>query len=329
MKWLVLLLLIAGAAPASERLEFDGKWRLDTTGVGSYAISFSVPPLAGKSVRLVLDPAFDGADVRLNGQVFSVHDALETDIADRLRHDQLNLLHVSLQTARPGLIPSAHLLIGPRVFISNRRVLVTPASNGAQIAVSIWITNVTENTVVTDIDCNASPGGGGSTTGVTVSPGTTRSVELRWTITPDKVRLWDQGDPHLYQLMTSIAAVSDSGDLQYHDSDVVTFGIRRVESRRGSFFLNGNAVQSKGSKLSWVASDRVAAGLLAATDADGGAVIESSTGDRTMLRTMIERDWNHPSILGWRIRTEADVAFVRALDSSRPVLVFDLAPKDR
>ena len=327
MKRLVLSLLLSAAASASERLELDGKWRLDAAGIGSYAISFSVPPLSGKSARLVLDPAFDRSDVHLNGQAFSVYDALESDIADRLRRDQPNLLDISLKTPHTKLVAGAHLLIGPRVFISNQKIVATPASSGAQVVALVWITNVTENTVVTDVDCKASPEGGGSTTGLTVPPGTTRSVELHWNIAPDKVRLWDQDHPHLYQLATSIDAVSDSGDLQYNYLDSVSFGVRRIESRGGSLYLNGLPAKTEGSKLTWVDSDQIAAGSIHAADTEGRTVIENSTGDRALLRQMIERDWNHPSVVGWSIQDENDIAFVKALDPSRPVLVFDVSRK--
>jgi hypothetical protein len=326
VKHIAFLLLFSALASASDRVELAGEWQFHAAA-GIYRIGFASPTLEGKSARLILDAAFDGAAVRLNGEDFSPSDALQNDIADRLHRDRPNQLQVHFESLRTSRVPGAHLLIGPRVFISNQRVIATPDAHGAEIVASIWITNVTENTVVVEIDCKASPDGGGSTTGLTVSPGTTRPADLHWTIPEKATRLWDQERPNLYRLTTSLAAVSDGGDLQYHDSGEAIFGIRKIVSRGGTFLLNEKTAETSSPKLKWIGSEEGTAEFLASSDAGGLAIIVHSTGDRSMLRTIIERDRNHPSILAWSIRNEADLEFVKALDPSRPVLVFDVVPK--
>ena len=181
---------------------------------------------------------------------------------------------------------------------------------GAAVTASVWITNASENTTIVEIESKATPDGGGSTTGLTVSPGTTVAAELRWRIPSQTARLWDQQHPNLYKLSTSLTAVSDSGDTHYRDSDEVVFGIRRIEARPNS-----------DAKLTRIVAGEVTPEWLASADTSGLTLIEECAGDRSVLRKMIQRDWNHPSILGWSIHNRTDADFVKALDGSRPVRI--------
>ena len=347
----IAVVVFVGAAFASERYPLQGQWRftesrsdsgswfdpkLDDSNwllvtesalkrVGGpvwYRFAFSAPSVTDRSVRLILDPAFDDASVWLNGRELwnrdHGDDVLETDIAELLRRDQRNVLAVYLEGARAKIHPSAHLLIGPRVFISNQKVVAVPGTKdtGAAVTALVWISNASENTAIVEIETKAAPDGGGSTSGLTVSPGTTTAAELHWSIAAQNVRLWDQQHPSLYRLSTSLTAVSDSGDTHYRDSDETAFGIRKIESRDGGILLNGNLLQASVTR----AADGTPESL-ASADANGRILIEESVGGRPALRKVIQRDWNHPCIVGWSIHSAADTEFVKALDSSRVVRV--------
>ena len=353
----LMVFLFSAIGFGSERSELLGSWRVKT-GAGDstwsdpglddsnwdlagsakalppgsagnavwYRISFAVPALAGKSVRLILDPVFDGARAWLNGHEFwgvdRGSDALEFDVVGLLRSGPPNVLAVCLGRSK-SVHPGAHLLIGPRVFISNQRLTAIPndKGNGAEVTASVWVTNSSENTVIADIETAAAPDGGGAATGLTVSPGTTLSAELHWTIAPKSVRLWDQEHPNLYKLSTSLEAVSDSGDLHYRDLDETSFGIRKIDSHGGDILLNGKADQS----FAHVVADEASPGFLTSADTKGLALIEDSDGGRSILRSMVTRDWNHPSVIAWGIHDQADADFVRALDGSRVIRI--LPPK--
>ena len=362
-KRFIAFVLLAGTALASERSEVHGQWRVkagqsdsvswfdpnlddsnwDPIGPPSdgrsqiahvqdsahgpvwYRISFPVPALPGKSARLILDRAFDGARAWLNGQEFwgpaRGNDMFETDVAELLRHDRPNVLAVCLEGAKANVHPNAYLWIGPEVFVSNQKVTAVPnmTFGRAEVTATVWITNATQNTVTAGIESTASRDAGGSTAGLTVSPGTTVAAELHWTIPPTSVHLWDAEHSNLYQLSTSLTAVSDSGDSKYQDSEEVTFGIRRIESRDGGLFLNGKALQSSGAKFVHIVAADTPLEFLASADASGLMLIESSSGNRSILRDMVTRDWNHPSIVGWSIDEKSDADFVRGLDNSRVV----------
>lgn len=357
VRWTVVFVFVA-AAFASERYELPGQWRwtesrsdsgswfdpkLDDSnwntvaksapdriaGPAWYRLAFSAPPMTEHSARLILDRGFDDATVWLNGRELWNRerggDAFETDIAELLRNSQRNVLAVYLERAPAKIHPRAHLLIGPRVFISNQRVLAFPGLNntGARLTASVWITNASENTAIVEIEARAAPDGGGSTTGLTVSPGTTAAAELHWSIAAWNVHLWDRQHPALYRLSTSLTAVSDSGDTHYRDSDEVAFGIRRIESREGQILVNGNPLPT-----SWLKAGETTPESLAAADASGLTLIEESHNGRPALRKMIQRDWNHPSIVGWSIQDGTDGDFVKALDNSRVVLT-DAAAHDK
>src|SRR5690242_16217406 len=182
VRWIVVFVFVA-AAFASERYELQGQWRwtesrsdsgswfdpkLDDSnwntvtksapdriaGPAWYRLAFSAPSMTEHSARLILDPVFDDATVWLNGRELWNRerggDAFETDIAELLRNNQRNVLAVYLERAPARIHPRAHLLIGPRVFISNQRVLAVPGlkNTGAQLTASVWITNASENTAI-------------------------------------------------------------------------------------------------------------------------------------------------------------------------------------
>ena len=209
------------------------------------------------------------------------------------------------------------------MFISNQKVTAVPdmTSGRAEVTVSVWITNATQNTITADIESTASREASGSTAGLNVSPGTTLPAELHWIIQPKSVHLWDLEHPNLYKLSTSLTAVSDSGDSKYQDSQELTFGIRRIEARDGGLFLNGREVQTSGANFVHIAGADAQPEFLASADANGLVLIEHSSGNRSILRNMVTRDWNHPSIVGWSIDENADADFIRGLDSSRAVRI--------
>jgi beta-galactosidase len=263
------------------RLDSEQTWRTVTVphtwqaeppnanyrGVAWYRREFDAPPAwADSAVRAEFEAVFHTATVSLNGMEVGRHvgkgyTAFQIDLNRDLRLGARNTLLVRVDNAfNESMLPRgrssdwAHdggiyrpvsIYVTPRVFLEGLVVDSMPdlASGKAVVHVSAIVRNTNtkpwQGSVAVTIAEEATGLRRATTTGeVRLNPSERKEVPLP-AATVDQTQLWHFDHPHLY-----IAAAR----LSNGHSETTTFGIRKIETRDGAFFLNGERVRLMGAE---------------------------------------------------------------------------------
>lgn len=222
-----------------------------------------------QTVRIEFEGVFHSASVWLNGSEVGKHlrkgyTAFDLGLTGFLHPGTDNLLvvmvnsdfdshmlprgHSSDWTHDGGIYRPVSLLITPRVYIERVDVDAFPelANGSANIDISVVIRNSTDREFKGSISVQAIEEDTGSSalqennvTTVSIAPGArfTRSLP---TLKIEKPKLWHFDAPNLYSLWVGL-----NGAVAAHQF-TTTFGIRSIEVKDGSFWLNGERVRLMG-----------------------------------------------------------------------------------
>ena len=255
----------------ADKSVFDGTW--------TYSKTFSAHPEKGRHSELVFDGLNYYADIYLNGKQIASSDTTfgpfirrAYDVTDLLK--KRNKLEVKLRRAQPGDLNIGFVDWNPRPLdesmgivrpvtlkttgaVSIEDVYVIPDLDtdtfaSADLTVRVTLRNKEASAVDAVVNL-ALDGCGTADVPVTLGPGETREVTLTPSELPllrvDKPRVWwtyDLGTPELYSLGVGVSEDGESSDAR-----ILTFGIRKIESRLTDegyrqFTLNGKDVLLKG-----------------------------------------------------------------------------------
>ena len=222
-----------------------------------------------RSVRIEFEAVFHSASVWVNGSEAGKHlrkgyTAFDLDITRFLHPGPDNLLvvmvnsdfdsgmlprgHSSDWTHDGGIYRPVHLLITPRVHIERVDVDAVPdlGKGTASLGISVVIRNTTGQEfkgelAVQAIDENTGLPALQESNAATVSLASGQSITrpLR-TLKIANPKLWHFDAPNLY----SLAVVLNGAELSHQFT--TTFGIRSIEVKDGSFWLNGERVRIMG-----------------------------------------------------------------------------------
>ncbi len=256
-----------------------------------------------------------------------------------------------------GIVRDVWLVVTPPVYIVRQKIEATPeevrirawvrnaSDRDAPVNVSAEIWRETEKLAMAPSPATA-----------TVKAGATAAVDLRYALRPEQVSVWGLDTPVLYKAQTRIAGgASDTAtfgirtftvkgtELLLNGKPVRLAGANRIPSHAEwgqNDPLEGAAQDMKLMKeaglvmarmshyplsravLEW--GDRhgmlfVEEGGNAGLDAEQLASPEMQRKFRDVQREMIERDWNHPSVVAWSVgnefgsETPAGVKWVREM----------------
>ncbi len=259
------------------RLDDDSAWRAvevphtwqtepataEYMGAAWYKRTFDVPvQWRGGVVRVEFEAVFHSAVVTVNGREAGSHarkgyTAFTLDISHLLRYGAANEILVRVDnsfddamlprgrssdwTHDGGIYRPVQLLVTPPVYIERLDVDAEPAADGKTAAVEVTVVarNAGTNPWSGTIGFEAREKSSGSlaiekaaAATVTLAAGETREVKLP-AATLTNPSLWHFDHPHLYELRAALGSHSFRA----------TFGVRRIETRNGAFFLNGERVR--------------------------------------------------------------------------------------
>jgi beta-galactosidase len=239
-------------------------------GAAWYRRTFDVPhQWTGQAVRIEFEGVFHSATVWINGHQAAEHlrkgyTAFTVDISPFIRADAENLLVVKVNNAfDQEMLPRGHssdwtpdggiyrpvsLLVTPPVYIERVDVDAVPdlAAGSADLDITVVVRNSGLRRFEGAIDCEAVEDGTGlramrhpDATSIAVPAGETLSVHLP-IATIANAKLWHFDNPNLYSLVVGLAGPGSNHQLS------TTIGIRSIEIRNGSFYLNGERVRLMG-----------------------------------------------------------------------------------
>jgi beta-glucuronidase len=247
--------------PHTWQVEADGVKHL---GRAEYRKRFEVPAeWRGGVVRVEFESVFHTARVAVNGHAAGEHvgkgyTAFTLDITDLVKYGEENELLVEADnsfssamlpransydwTPDGGIYRSVWLHATPSIYIERVEVDASPdlKTGSAEAVVRVAVCNRTGRSrkVVIETElCEEATGlaAARGTAGSEVAAGATETITLpKARITGAK--LWHFDHPHLYRARCRLGA---------HVVEV-TFGIRRIETREGGFYLNGERVRLMG-----------------------------------------------------------------------------------
>ncbi len=236
--------------------------------------------LSQKHLRLHFAAVFYKCRVWLNGELVGFHEGgytpFEFDITDLAKKGNNFLVlevdnawdHTTIPGARLGEQPKNLLYpwweyggitrdvylkeIG-KVFVSKQKIEAEPdlQKGGAIIKVITWIRNVGTEQVSLSSELALQTGEEKITLGrknkerskaITIKPKTIEIITQTVNLSPDQVSLWHFDHPHLYNLQTTLSAGTGT-DLNTFNEQ---FGIRKIETKNGKLFLNGEAIRVGG-----------------------------------------------------------------------------------
>jgi beta-galactosidase len=218
-----------------------------------------------QTVRIEFEGVFHSATVWLNGSEVGKHlrkgyTAFEFDITHLLHPGADNLLavmvnsdfdsrmlprgHSSDWTHDGGIYRPVTLLITPKVYIERVDVDAVPdLANGiANVDISVVIRNSSDSefkgglsvhAIEEDTGLTALEGSDG--TSVDIAPGAQIMRSLP-TFKIEKPKLWHFDEPNLYSLTIGLGGATVGHEF------TTTFGIRSIEAKDGSFWLNGERI---------------------------------------------------------------------------------------
>ncbi len=237
-------------------------------GVAWYHRRFEVSPeWKDRIVRIEFEGVFHSASVWVNGKKAGEHlrkgyTAFEFDITQLLHPGPDNLLvvmvnsdfdshmlprgHSSDWTHDGGIYRPVHLLVSPTVYIERVDVDAFPdlANKTATVDVSVVIRNTKDKPYKGELALRAMDDSTGSivldqSAPASVPAGRSATQNLPRYIIADP-KLWHFDAPNLYSLSVAL-----NGEKSSHEA-MTTFGIRSIEVKDGSFWLNGERVTLMG-----------------------------------------------------------------------------------
>ncbi len=239
------------------------------TGKAWYRREFDVPHAwRGKWLRIEFEAVYHTARVWVNGQYvggherkgytafclditpavrFGARNALAVEVDNSFRRDMLPRSNSFDWTMDGGIIRPVNLLISPPVFIERIEADSAPelGRNEARVTARVAVRNASEKSVRARLSVWVVE----EATGLRVGEGASETVvaagkrelvpvgEIRWA----DPRLWHFDHPHLYRLEARLESEGASS----HELAAV-FGVRAIEVRGTSFYLNGERVRLMG-----------------------------------------------------------------------------------
>ena len=241
----------------------------DYFGVAWYRRKLEVPKEWGDQiVRIEFEAVFHSASVWVNGSEVGRHlrkgySAFDFDVTRFLHPGSDNVLvamvnsdfdlkmlprgHSSDWTHDGGIYRPVNLLISPKVYIDRVYVDAIPdhASGNADLDISVVVRNSTDRRIKGELAVHVIDEANGLTAlresagGISIAPGATITQALsRLKLANSK--LWHFDAPNLYSLSVGL-----TGSNTAHEC-TTTFGIRSIEVKDGSFYLNGERVRLMG-----------------------------------------------------------------------------------
>ena len=242
----------------------------DYLGTGWYRRMLEVPREGSDRVeRIEFEAVFHSASIWLNGNEVGQHlrkgyTAFDFDLTRFLHSGSDNLLVVKVNSDFDSrMLPRAHssdwthdggiyrpvnLLVSPKVYIERVDVDAVPdLANGiANVDLSVVIRNTTDREFkgglavrVTEADTGLTALQASNATAISIAPGATITRSLP-SLKVEKPKLWHFDSPNLYSLSVGL-----TGGAIAHEFGT-TFGIRSIEVKEGSFWLNGERVRLMG-----------------------------------------------------------------------------------
>ena len=236
-------------------------------GVGWYRRVFDAPPSWGnRAVRIEFEAVFHSAAVSVNGTEVGKHlgkgyTAFTLDIGQHLKYDGPNTVIVRADNSfndamlprgrssdwahDGGIYRPVHLLVTPKVFIERLAIDSDPdpATREATLDITAVVRNTSTSAWEGSLGIRIEDEGTRrisltvpSAATVKLAAGESRAIKIPVPRLRD-AKLWHFDHPHLYQLS---AQLSNGHLAETH------FGIRKVETRAGAFFLNGERVRLMG-----------------------------------------------------------------------------------
>ncbi len=239
----------------------------DYYGVAWYEREFEAPAAwASSSVRVEFEAVFHSATVWVNGKQAGEHlrrgyTAFTVEVTPLLRFDQPNTIRVRVDNGfnehmlprgrssdwahDGGIYRPVQLVVTPKVYVERLEIDAEPdlATNRASITVRAIVQNsgaapaegVVELEVV-DRTTNQRVLRNTGAIRYAVAAGGSQVVSTP-VLTLENARLWHFDHPNLYELRASLTSGHTYAD---------HFGIRKIETRDGSFFVNGQRVRLMG-----------------------------------------------------------------------------------
>jgi beta-galactosidase/beta-glucuronidase len=248
------------------------------TGIAWYRRQLTPPQVADKAhIRLRFGAVFYLAQVWWNGVYLGEHEGgytpFEFDVSGLARPGAANILVVRVDNRRAmdrlpaaltsrwsydwwhygGLVRDVALHFSSRAFVAHQRLVAVPALAGvgraetATITAAVTVTNASSQWLEGVLTGDVRGDGSDRTVLVTspaapvrLPPGASR--ELILTATIPEPALWHFDHPHLYRWVATLRATS--GQLLHTAAE--TFGVRSIEVRDASLYLNGEPVRLVG-----------------------------------------------------------------------------------
>ncbi|WP_309399068.1 glycoside hydrolase family 2 protein [Cerasicoccus maritimus] len=333
-------------------------------GTAYYVTQFTTPAdWKSGFVRLHFGAVYQTAKVWLNGQYLGEHvggyTPFEFDVDQVLRAGETNTLAVSVDNTYNrgawwkwgGIHQKVELIRGGQVQVERQMIIAEPdlANGTAQVDVRVVLRNLGDTTFHGEVLArivswkSQKPHGKLAQKKISLEPGSTQTVELKFALSADETTLWDLDNPYLYELLTR---VQQGQTIISKKSD--RFGIRKIATVDAKLLLNGkelhvsgfnrvathraygqtdpehlvkfdiDAMMAMGARFSRIAHHAQTPELLAYCDEVGYLLIEeipvwsktdpqvwpNNEQTKIWLKEMINRDFNHPSIIGWSVGNE-------------------------
>jgi beta-galactosidase len=242
----------------------------DFYGTAWYRRRLEVPQAwSGHTVRIEFEAVFHSASIWVNGAEVGKHlrkgyTAFDFDITPFLHAGSDNVLavmvnsdfdnrmlprgHSSDWTHDGGIYRPVNLLITPKVYLVQVHVDALPdlATGNADVDISVVIRNSADREFKGELAVHIIDESNGLTAlrppnaaQVRIPPGAEITQELQ-SFTVANAKLWHFDAPNLYSLSVSLNGVGSSHEF------TTTFGIRSIEVKDGSFWLNGEPVRLMG-----------------------------------------------------------------------------------
>ena len=332
------------AEPGFDDSQWSAVRRADS---GWYRRTFDVPASEReKHLRLRFLSAIGVTTVWLNGQLLGSYSGegggFEVDLTPYARVGGKNVLAVRSGGIRGDVV----MVTTPRVYIARQRVI---AKADGSAAVTVWVRNTLDNT--TNVNAAVEVLDGDRVVARAQVDGTVPALitqQLETVVRVPHPELWWVNRPYLYRVRTVLTKNAEAVEEGYQTTAVTTVGIRSVEIRGLTLLLNGQAIRVAGLNVSdpdelteaelkrmkesgmvlVVPGPRqMPESVLEWADANGMLLLEHA-GNVDALRRLMERDFNHPSVIAWVVDSADLAAYAKAHDATRLVASASVAEAD-